>query len=345
MNRELARKVADSVLYEGYMLYPYRPSAIKNRQRWTFGVLYPPAYAEVINGTERSRMHSECLVRSGSDASAGIRIELRFLHLNARQVFRPIQGAFEPVPSLAIDGRLAQSWDEGKKTSVVFEFPLGAGDRKFEFGCAETKHEELLRDSAGEVVGKVGCVQKRVQGTLSAVAQEIRADVRRLSIDVENQTRLSENADDRNSVLPRSLLCAQLILSATGAQFISLLDPPEDLKQAAAGCRNVGNFPVSLGSPGEHEMMLCSPILLYDYPQVAPESAGDFYDATEIDEMLTLRVMNLTHDEKTELRHAGEPLRALLERTEATAREQLMRTHGAVRQLREITEAGSEKRK
>ncbi len=345
MNRELARKVADSVLYEGYMLYPYRPSAIQNRQRWTFGVLYPPAYAEVITGTEHSRMHSECLVQGGSIARAGIQIELRFLHLSARQVFRQIQGAFEAVPSLAIDGRLAQSWDEGKKCSVVFEFPLSAGVRKFDFGCAEKKHEEPLCDSAGDAVGKVCCVQEQVQGTLSAAAQEIGADVRRLSIDVENRTRLPGNADDRTTVLLRSLLSAQLILSARDARFVSLLDPPEDLKQAAAGCHNVGNFPVSLGSPGEHEMMLCSPILLYDYPQVAPESAGDFYDATEMDEMLTLRVMNLTDDEKTELRHAGGQLRNLLERTESTAREQLMRTHGAVRELREVTQAVSEKRK
>jgi hypothetical protein len=345
MNRELARKVADSVLYEGYMLYPYRPSAIKNRQRWTFGVLYPPAYAEVISGTERSRMHSECLVEGAADGRAEIRIELRFLHLSARQVFQALHGAFEPVPSLSIDGQLAQSWDEGKKNSVVFEFPLHAGDRRFEFGCAETNHEELLCDSAGEVVGKVRCGQERVEGTLSAVTEEMRADVRRLSIDVENQTRLPGKADDRNTVLLRSLLSTQLILSATGAHFISLLDPPEDLKHAAAGCHNVGNFPVCLGSPGEHEMMLCSPILLYDYPQVAPESAGDFYDATETEEMLTLRVMNLSDHEKTELRRAGGHLRNLLERTETAAREQLMRTHGAVRELREVTEAVSEKRK
>ena len=48
MNRELAMKVANAVLYEGYMLYPYRPSAIKNRQRWSFGILYPPAYEECV---------------------------------------------------------------------------------------------------------------------------------------------------------------------------------------------------------------------------------------------------------------------------------------------------------
>ena len=38
---ELARAVADAVLYEGYLLYPYRRSSGKNRVRWQFGVLAP----------------------------------------------------------------------------------------------------------------------------------------------------------------------------------------------------------------------------------------------------------------------------------------------------------------
>ncbi len=90
---EVARKVADAVLYEGYMLYPYRPSAIKNRQRWSFGILYPPTYAEVRSGTERCQMHSECLLETSGPASqnetphkAVLQLQLRFLHLLSRQV-------------------------------------------------------------------------------------------------------------------------------------------------------------------------------------------------------------------------------------------------------------------
>jgi len=97
---------------------------------------------------------------------------------------------------------------------------------------------------------------------------------------------------------------------------------------------NVGNFPVLVGNQGERDMLLCSPIVLYDYPQIASESAGDFYDATEIDEMLTLRVMTLTDDEKSEMCLADERMRSLLERTEQTVREQLARTHGTMRNPR-----------
>jgi hypothetical protein len=46
MNFDGAEKIAAAILYEGYILYPYRPTAIKNRQRWNFGTLYPRVYAE-----------------------------------------------------------------------------------------------------------------------------------------------------------------------------------------------------------------------------------------------------------------------------------------------------------
>lgn len=335
MNRALARKLADSVLYEGYMLYPYRPSAIKNRQRWSFGILYPPGYAEVIRGTERSQMHSECLLEGKADAP--IQIELRFLHLALKQIFHRMNDGLEAVPPVAVGGHLAESRDEAKERSVTFEVSLGAKDRRFEFTFAGSNKQEPLRDSAGEVLGMTQYTQQELRGVISASLQTV-GGAWRLAIDVENQTLLAEDPEDRNAALPSSLLSAQMILTAEGANFVSLLDPPEGLREAAARCRNVGNFPVLLGSVGEREMLLCSPILLYDYPQVARESAGDFYDGTEMDEILTLRVMTLTDEEKSQMRAADEPVRHLLERTEATAREQLMRTHGTIRELRQITE-------
>jgi hydrogenase maturation protease len=91
---------------------------------------------------------------------------------------------------------------------------------------------------------------------------------------------------------------AHLVLSTKQGEFVSLLDPTEEFRPYVIGCKNIGNFPVLLGNSGEHDTMLCSPIILYDYPQIAPESAGDFYDATEMDEMLTLRLMTLTDEEK-----------------------------------------------
>jgi hypothetical protein len=130
------------------------------------------------------------------------------------------------------------------------------------------------------------------------------------------------------------LVSAHTILTAKDGAFVSLLDPPDALREVAAGCRNDGNFPVLAGSAPERDMLLCSPIILYDYPQIAPESANTFYDATEMDEMLTLRVLTLTDEEKCEMRLADDHVRNLLDRTEQNAQQQLSRTHGAIRSLR-----------
>jgi hypothetical protein len=99
----------------------------------------------------------------------------------------------------------------------------------------------------------------------------------------------------------------------------------------------LGTWPVLLGDDGQADTMLSSPIVLYDYPKLAAESAGDFFDGTEIDEMLTLRIMTLTDEEKGAMAAVDERASALLARTESLAREQLLRLHGTVRGLREVS--------
>ena len=85
----------------------------------------------------------------------------------------------------------------------------------------------------------------------------------------------------------------------------------------AASCQNVGAWPVLVGAEGERDTMLASPIILYDYPQIAPESPGDLFDGTEIDEILALRIMTMTDEEKREMRNTDDRARKILERTEA----------------------------
>jgi len=91
---------------------------------------------------------------------------------------------------------------------------------------------------------------------------------------------------------------------------------------------------VLIGEAGAHDLLLSSPIILYDYPQIAPESPGDLFDGAEIDEILTLRILTLTDDEKAELRQGDAQARALLERTEALGPAELRSLHGGIRQLR-----------
>lgn len=337
MNRELARKIADAVLYEGYMLYPYRPSAIKNQQRWSFGILYPPDYGEVASGTERSLMHSECIVESSAEGSVpALEVQLRFLHLIARRVAQSQTSLnhtnrISPVQSLEVDGRKIESWDEGVERSVEFRADSLADPQpphRFRF-LASSQHE-LLRDGCGRLAGVLTRTQQEISGSIAIHAEQVAARVWKIAVEITNITP-HDGTGNRDAALFRSLLSAHTILTVRNGAFVSLLDPPDELKDAVKGCHNVGNFPVLVGSSPEREMMLCSPIVLYDYPQVAPESATDFYDSTEIDELLTLRIMTLTAEEKDAMRLADERVRNLLERTEQNAREQLARTHGALR--------------
>lgn len=336
MNHELAMKVANAVLYEGYMLYPYRQSAMKNRQRWSFGILYPPAYHEVAAETERAQMHSEILARASGDAV--VHIELRFLHLATHEVAeKEEERAAAVASSLLVDGKLVESRDEGVERSVQFETAPGA-PQFHDFCFPALKGSERLTTQQGQVVGQVTRTQREVKGTISLSAAKVKEGVIKLTIDVTNTSSLTDDPHDRGSALLTSLLSAHTILSITGGEFVSLLDPPDDLRQEVNECHNVGNFPVLVGAEGERDMMLCSPIVLYDYPQIAPESAGDFFDGTEMDEMLTLRVMTLTDEEKSAMLSADDRVRNLLQRTEAGAREQLMRTHGTIRSLRQVNE-------
>ena len=67
MSLAVVDQIAKAVLYEGYMLYPYRNSSIKNRQRWNFGIVYPPEY-----NSEPSTMTTECLVAGGNDVDPDV---------------------------------------------------------------------------------------------------------------------------------------------------------------------------------------------------------------------------------------------------------------------------------
>jgi hypothetical protein len=285
MNRELVEKVANAVLYEGYMLYPYTQSSLKNRERWNFGVLYPPSF-------DTSEMRTECLAIAGDDCLLDVR--LRFLQLRD-----------------AVD----------------------TGEREIDSAGVS------LADCAGEPVYKdFDCEgARKIEGRLEIAAARLEGDLFRISVSARNRTLFDVGANSsREDALPASMLSTHAILSLRGGEFVSLMDPPPEYREAAAGCRNAGAWPVLAGAEGERDAMLSSPIILYDYPEVAPESPGDLFDATEIDEILTLRILTLSEEEKAEIREGGERARHILERSESLPPEQLMKMHGALRGLRRV---------
>lgn len=330
MNRELVDRVAAAVLYEGYLLYPYRPSSVKNRQRWTFGGLYPPAYAAAQLGADSAEMRVECVV---AGPAPRVDVRVRFLRLQERSVWKTTGAGLEPAAELVVGGRAIRGWQEAAEAEAAAA-DLGVAE------LVERPHTLRIALPAGrdeEAVPGGAIVRERraVEAAIEISARPAGAGFV-LTVRVANETPFAGGT--RDDALARALVSTHVILHARGGEFVSLLDPPAEWAGAAAGCRNAGAFPVLVGEPGDRDTLLASPIILYDYPQIAPESPGDLFDATEIDEILTLRILTLTDAERREMIAADDRGRALLERTDALDGEQLMRLHGTLRGLRHLGE-------
>jgi hydrogenase maturation protease len=355
---KVVEEIANAVLYEGYMLYPYRPSSVKNRQRWNFGVLYPKAYSQAQNGNDGCFMQTECLASGG--ASAGVNIKVRFLQAVTRTVARAdterdasttetdgIQGSdFSAVQSLEVDGRIFQAWQEAMECEIALRM-FCIGDQ--EFARQSSSHSfpggrevEPVRSADGKVSGIIVRTKESISTEIGVGVTRLEDELYKITVRISNTSAAAaptsdfehRDASDRDDALKQSLLSAHTILTIEGGEFVSLIDPGAALKDFAAGCQNVGTWPVLAGEEGQRNSLLSSPIILYDYPQIAPESPGDLFDGCEIDEILALRILTLTEDEKKEMRDADERSRQILERTESMPAEHFMKLHGVLRGLR-----------
>ena len=268
MNRNIVDKIVKTMLYEGYMLYPYRRSSLKNQHRWNFGLVHP-------QGMDPSRMQTECLLEGEPDDE--IAVEVRFLQLY-----------------------VSDSWQEAMERSIA---ATSAGVHAFDF-----------EDVRGEVHVARECLAPRLQ---------------KIRVSIANRT----IRDNRRDLLLQTFVSTHTILTARSSQFVSLLDPPEWFRDAAASCKNVGTWPVLIGKEPDRRCMLSSPIILYDYPRVAHESPEDLFDCTEIDEILTLRILTLSEAEKSEIRRSGGRERRLLERAESLTPDELLQLHGTMRDV------------
>ncbi len=182
----------------------------------------------------------------------------------------------------------------------------------------------------GSVVGRVVRRREAVDGCVRIWAEHASDDLVKIVVDVENTTDWSRDRAPRDEIISHSLVAVHTMLAVDDGVFVSLLDPPEDARAVVAGCVNDGTFPVLIGGG---DVMLSSPIILYDQPEVAPESPGDLYDATEIDEILALRVLTLTDDEKAEARGTDPRAAAIIDRCDDMPPELWARLHGAIRTI------------
>lgn len=324
--------IADAVLYEGYLLWPYRRSALKNQQRWTFGGIYPRAHHEA-HPDDRCEMLSECLLKGGPDS--GVEVRVRFLHVVRRQVMQRGPEGLAPVEELTIDAERHLSWEEATEREVVGELSPGDEAAQVTIENPAGQEQEELRDGAGEPVGAIVRTWKGIEGTMELGVQPLRHGLVRLSVKVVNDTPWSGGT--REDALKRTFCSSHAVLRARGrGEFVSLTDPPDELREEAAACRNEGVWPVLVGEPEERHTLLASPIILEDHPKIAPESPGDLFDGGEIDQMLILNILSMTEEEKAEMRQSDPKAREILERSEALSNDELMALHGAIREFQHV---------
>jgi hypothetical protein len=337
-----ALRVADAVLFEGYLLYPYRASAAKNRVRWQFGVLMPPSWTE---GGEASAHQAEVLLEP--ERAAVLHIRVRFLHVQTKTIERADPGGgYAPVPELEVAGERLLSWDEAVATESDVAVSLAelTGDERSSPSAPSHRwvvpvripahrEEEPVHDATGVVVARIVRERRPLEARLQLSAEVLPGPyVLRVRARLENTA--TPPVDSRDEALRYALVAAHTVLAVREGEFLSLLDPPEWARPVAAACENVGVWPVLVGEESRRDVVLASPIILYDHPSIAPESPGELYDGLEIDEILSLRTMALTDEEKREARATDPRAAAIVDRVDTMPPEVLDRLHGAIRYLR-----------
>jgi hypothetical protein len=330
-----AERIADAVMYEGYILYPYRASALKNRFRWQFGVIGPHASSE-CRGGDPWYAQTECLVEAGP--SAHVTVKARCLHLQHRQV-EVWSGGWESVERTIVNGRELLTWDEAVASSTL-SGPLSVdslcrGEQVVPFDLAAMMRSEDVESSRSASTVRITRQRWPISALVRIHAERVDG-VFKIRVRVENLTVPDSEVSDRALAMRHSLLGCHMLLHVADGHFVPMLDPPAHAEAAMRSCVSERAWPVLVGQTGCRDVMLASPIILPDYPVIASETPHAFFDATEIDELLALRVMTMTEQERSEAvatdTHAG----AVIESVERQTAGSFAQLHGAVRSFEKL---------
>lgn len=322
--------IARAVLYEGYMLWPYRRSALKNQQRWTFGGVFPESWAAGSGTNDPSFRCASVLVEAEDDAQ--LEVQVRFLHVVERQIVRMNADGPQDVDELTVAGERYLSWQEATERAAVLDGgPLGelTHPRSLELNIPQASDAEPLLGTGGDVEGAIQRTWQHISGMLQVSAERVREHTFLVSVRVANET--SSIGGSRAEALHHTMVSLHMVLRATGGAFVSVQDPPVRFWALNERCVSDGLWPVLVGDAPCRDTMLAAPIILSDYPAIAPESPGDLFDGGEIDQLLIFNVLSLTEEEQCEMRDSDPRAREILERCRALSPAQLMRLHGIVR--------------
>ena len=276
---EALERLIDSLLYEGYALYPYTPGATKNATPTPFGILYPPGYAAELASTFE-RLELRCVLEAPPGAL--LSAEVRFLASSGERHEAVAHRVQLQETTLAALARASAAAEAGAE-----------------------REAEIAGGSPGRLL--IG---------LSLTALEIGEDTYEMALSVENRTPCAPGLD-RPAALAHSLLSTHPVLRSSDGRFSSPLERP---------CQSVNTYPV-LASEAD-DAVLGAAIVLPDHPQIAPESRGDLFDSTEIEEALLLHLRVLTDSERAQIEDPV--VREMMARADAATPDEILALHGRV---------------
>src|SRR5689334_3232570 len=239
-------KIAAAVLYEGYLLWPYRRSAIKNQKRWTFGGIFPQGFSETAKSGDPWEMQTQCLVY-GNDPY--VEVKLKFLQAVERKVgkWNP-ERELEFVDSLQVGSERYLAWDEAREQEQVSEF-LKVSTLKIplliELSIPSGCEQENVLAPGGESIGALARSWQSLEGEMEISAESVQEHLFRLTVRIRNLTPWLDQ--DRDAALKQTFLSTHTILQVQDGEFISLTDPPEMFETAAKECQNLHTWPVLAG--------------------------------------------------------------------------------------------------
>jgi hypothetical protein len=334
-------RITQTVLYEGYSVFPYRRSSTKNVKPVPFGTIYPQVYQK-HHPEVHAATQTECIIQGSAEET--IEITVRFLHLQRKQLLKIDfekfgQNQFQGSGVIEAGGETHTSgWRAierkiklGKhKIADIIGRPL---EEKLLF--EDEQSSEMIYHEDGKVAGNIILKQSGINGNVKVSAKPVGIEEEgyKITVKITNTTRTSQpESCSRDEIYEQSLLSANTILQTQEGAFISQADPPEAWKEASETLENINTWSVLVEK--DDRTMLSSPIILYDYPEIAPESLGDLFDSTEIEELLLLQIAALPDKEKQEIDQADGKMKAMLRRIENTTPEELMNLHGRLTEIK-----------
>lgn len=320
LSTSMTEDIARTLLYEGYALYPYHRSSVKNQKPVPFGVVYPQEY-HVHNSYAHAQMQTQCIVKGSGQFS--ISLAVRFLQLqkitieNKELNVEGKQAGWQTVERTISTGDL----DVAGLVKCRKEIPVAFDELVEKNGEAKIDTTRVISSSA--ITGTI---------TMEALSLENVPGAFRITIIITNTTPVKNAISaTRDDIFFLSFLSTHTILNTTG-EFISHQNPGV-WKAAIEECLNLNTWPILMEE--SNRTLLSSPIILYDYPRINPQSAGDLFDSTEIEEALLLHVAMLSEDEKKRIAQSDEKLKAMLAKVSAVTPGELVSFHSVLKNIQD----------